>query len=268
MKAIRKDGLRVSGVMTIECRPGTFTDTSDLPLQDLVILTVKSYQTREALKSITPIRAEDTPVVCIQNGLWGVELMANQYGQNGLVGLTSLGATYLGPGRIRFAGKGETVFGSYSDPTEHVERIAALFDSVGFPSRVTEDIASEVWMKAIVNAAINPITALTRSKNGCLMVPGLNELARAITDEAVSVAHSYGIDLPCDEPFSKVMEVVRKTSSNESSMLQQVKRGEKTEIEEITGEIVRRGREEGLDMVLNETLLDLVRCLDGGRRYV
>ncbi len=261
MSAIQKDGLRISGKMTRECRPRTYTDATDLPTQDLVVLTVKSYQTKEALRSIESIVSDGTNVVAIQNGLTSMELLSDRYGDRGLVGLTSLGATYLGPGKIRFAGMGKTIFGSPRGTTEYPQRVAAIFNSAGLPSRVSQGITSEVWMKAIVNAVINPITALTRSKNGCLTASPLNELARAVTEEAVQVANAHGIDLPCEAPFSRVMEVARNTSDNQSSMLQQVKRGEKTEIEEITGEIVRLGDEKDLHTPLNRAFLNLVRCL-------
>jgi 2-dehydropantoate 2-reductase len=162
---------------------------------------------------------------------------------------------------VRFAGKGETVFGSPAGRRDLAETVSNAFEESGIDSKVTGDIMAEVWMKVIVNASINPITALVRSENACIEEdPELRELAKNVCEEAVAVAKASGVRLPRCDPLDKVMGVVAATRKNRSSMLQDVEAGRRTEIDEITGAIVKEARKHGVPATANETLWRLVKC--------
>jgi 2-dehydropantoate 2-reductase len=125
------------------------------------------------------------------------------------------------------------------------------------------DPAALLWGKLVINAAINPLTALLRVPNGELLdrqtARGL--LAEAAL-EAASVAEKQGISLPYPDPVSAVEEVVRNTAGNHSSMLQDVLRGTMTEIEAINGAIVRVGEQIGVTTPINRMLWKLVKSID------
>ncbi len=259
MEAIRNEGLSVTGVVERVYHPTAKTTVEGMGEQEVVLITVKAYDTAAALRSIRPMVSPNTIVVSMQNGLNNADLITKEYGALAVIALTSLGSTYLSPGRVCFAGRGETVVGSLTGNEEATAKIGSLFEEAGIPCRLTDDIESELWLKAIVNACINPITALRREMNGCIALhPQLKKLARELCQEVSKAAEANQISLPVSDQFAKVMEVINLTSENKSSMLQDVEAGRRTEIDEITGELIRRGEEKGVELPRNRVLWSLL----------
>jgi 2-dehydropantoate 2-reductase len=151
------------------------------------------------------------------------------------------------------------VLGSPRGYRQKAEEVAALLTGAGLPATVTDDVEAALWRKAIVNAAINPLGARTRRRNGELLeLPALRTLLGRVAREAHGAALAAGIALREVDPVALVEEVCRRTATNQCSMLQDVLAGRRTEIEQINGEIVRRGKAAGAAVELNETLLALV----------
>ncbi len=248
-EAIRKAGLSVSGLVTQVFHPAAEIQPERVGKQDVVFITVKAYDTSAALQSIKPMLKEDTIIISMQNGLNNLDLVTEEFGDRSVIALTSLGSTFLEPGKILFAGKGETILGSKVAERSTLLQIKSLLEEAGIAVRLTDKIESELWMKATINACINPITALTQEPNGCIAQdPQLRELAKDLCAEAATAAAANGISLPVSDPFAKVMEVAYLTSQNKSSMLQDMEAGRRTEIDEITGEIIRRGEKKGVHL--------------------
>ena len=115
----------------------------------------------------------------------------------------------------------------------------------------------------MINAAINPLTALLRVSNGELLErPAARELMQEAATEAALVAAAKGIKLPYANPVEAVEAVAKNTASNISSMLQDVLRGTPTEIDAINGAIIRESEKAGLPAPVNRMLWRLVRGLD------
>jgi 2-dehydropantoate 2-reductase len=126
----------------------------------------------------------------------------------------------------------------------------------------TDNAESLVWSKLVINAAINPLTAILRVPNGKLLESEparslLGELAR----EAAAVAGALAIPLNFPDPVAAAENVAQRTSHNYSSMYQDVLRGAPTEIDAICGAIVRLGRQAGVPVPVNEVLWKLVKGL-------
>jgi 2-dehydropantoate 2-reductase len=120
-----------------------------------------------------------------------------------------------------------------------------------------------LWGKLVINAAINPLTALLRISNGKLLViPEVHELMAEAAREAAIVAARRGVKLPYADPVTAVEDVARKTAANTSSMLQDVLRGTPTEIDAINGAIVQAAEKLGVPTPVNRMLWQLVRGLD------
>jgi 2-dehydropantoate 2-reductase len=121
-------------------------------------------------------------------------------------------------------------------------------------------------MKAVISASANPLTAIARCKNGELIKDeNLTLLWRDLCLEAVAVAQGCGIDIRPEEALDRIEMILRRTAANKSSMLQDVERGRRTEIDEITGEIVRSAREKGIEARMNLAMYLLVKNIDRGR---
>jgi 2-dehydropantoate 2-reductase len=238
----------------------------DIKAADLLVLCVKSYATKEALEQTKHLLASGAKVLTLQNGMGNVEMIAEQAGaDNVIAGITSIGATLVSDGVVKCAGKGETVFGR-SDGTITVEMrdIRELFRQAGFDAKISKDVKSILWSKLVINCGINALSAVTRLANGKLLVfEGTRRIMREAVTEAVRVAKRKKIKLLYDDPLAKVEAVCEATEENQSSMLQDVLKKQKTEVDYINGVIVRLGQELGIAVPVNAFLLDLVRSIEG-----
>lgn len=233
------------------------TSIDDIETPDVIIVTTKAYDSKYACDDILRIIDKNTIIVSIQNGLGNYEHIAHRFGRNGVVGTTTMGVTLTRPGEIVLAGEGVTSFGPYDAAAE---KITDIFIESGFEARTSKRIFSDIWMKAIANASINPITVIAGRSNGCILYEPYMSLAKEACYEAAAVAEAEGIAL--DNPWKMVRDIVEKTSSNKSSMLQDIEKGKKTEINQITGEIVRRAGGLGIPVPVNSALLELIKSME------
>jgi len=142
--------------------------------------------------------------------------------------------------------------------------VAQLLTQVGIPTVVHANAESIIWGKLVLNAAINPITALLGLENGQILTnSSARKLALKAATEAEQVAHALGVSLPYPNTWSKVESLVNSTATNKSSMLVDMERGEETEINAINGVIVREGLKLGVDVELNKQLVKTFSKLGG-----
>ncbi len=226
----------------------------------LVLIFVKAYATREALKQARGLLEPATAVLTLQNGLGNLEVLREfVVPERALAGTTSSGATLLGEGQVRVAAVGDIVVGG-----AEAEAVAALFTAAGLPATTTDDVQSVLWRKAAVNSAINPLTALTGLRNGQILeIPALRGLLREVAKESAAISQALGHDLSPSEMPEQVEDICRLTANNRSSMLQDLSAGRRTEIDQINGAIAVAAREAGLRAPLNTTLAGLVRGATG-----
>lgn len=262
--AINAEGLfcEVEGVAQMR-RVRAVSDPAAAGQSDVALVLVKAQQTPWAAQAARALLAPGGVAYTLQNGLGNAETLAAVLGAEHVgQGVTSVGATLLGPGRVRRAGLGPTVIGAQPNPAAAAE-LAAVFTAGGLPASVSTDLEGLVWGKLLVNVAINALTALLRVPNGLLIAnPPAYELITAAVAEASAVAAARGITLPYADPVARALEVVQATAGNRSSMLQDVARGAPTEISTINGAIVREGERLGIPTPVNWTLTRLIEAIE------
>jgi len=232
---------------------------------DVALFCVKANQTREAAEEIAPLIHRQTSVLTLQNGLGNLELLEEVFGKGRVLGgVTAEGATLLGPGHARHAGRGQTIIGPAGSGDGPVSEIVRALAGAGFDTRAAEDVESLIWGKLIVNVGINALTAIIRVKNGQLpAIKGAQTVMKMAVQEAVSVAEARGIHLPYPNPIERVLEVCHATAGNVASMLQDVLGARITEIQAINGATVREGIKFGIPTPVNLTLTCLVEGIQG-----
>ncbi len=258
MEAIRGHGLRISGKTVRLARPRTATRIPAASRPDLILVATKSYDTPSAMVQLKRFGRTST-FLTLQNGLDNADVIART-AKRVIAGTTSHGVTYLGPGEVRHAGIGDTTIGAWAGvKSDDVVRVRDVFEEAGVRTRVSDDIRREIWAKLIVNASINPLAALAGVPNGRLVQDkGLQALLEAVAREAVAVARADGLDLNADELVRRAKLVARRTATNRASMLQDLDHHRRTEIDAITGAILRVGDQVGIDAPLNRALEALV----------
>jgi len=252
-----KKGLRVSGLKEFEISVYCTDKPEDA---DITFVTVKAYDTESAAKRLAEV---DAGVVCsLQNGVGNEEILS-EYCKRVLGGVTTYGANLKDYGHVVYAGEGYTYIGEMDGSlSKEAEMVVDVLNNSGIRAEVVRDIEFRIWMKAVINAAINPITAICKVRNGeVVRNPYLWEVAKAVAEEGKEVMAKMGYEF---DAVAEVRRVAEMTAENKSSMLQDLERGKRTEVEFINGAIVKKGEEFGIDCPTNKTLLNLVRGVESG----
>jgi len=265
-RTINQSGISVEGISgNWQAQVKVAADPKEIGQVDLIVICVKSYDTKEAIMHARALVGDNTRVLTLQNGIGNIEIISDTVGVDKVMGgVTNLGATLINIGKVRHAGRGETVIGRIDGkiPVE-MRSIREIFNKVGMETRISRDIKSLLWSKLIINVGINALTAITGLNNGRLIeFEGTRKILREAVTEAVRIAKRKRIKLIYDDPLAKVEAVCEATATNVSSMLQDVLRKKRTEIDFINGVIVRQGQELAIPVPVNSTLLDLVKTIE------
>ncbi len=263
--SIRKNGIHLQETggtarqVYIPIRKGP----ADLPGIDTLVVAVKAYDTRTVAKSYRDLVRRETAIVSLQNGLGNVEVLRSLLSSNLFAGSTTEGALSTGPGRVVHTGRGVTIVG---DPkhewSDSLVQLKVALAGAGLKTTISRNIHGVLWTKAIVNAAINPLSSLTRLPNGSLAIDlSLQAIARDAMEEGVAVSKAIHIRLEGD-PRRLWRRILLSTRANKSSMLQDVESGKMTEIRQLNGAIVSYGRKTGIATPVNEILTNLVLGLE------
>ncbi|OLD12319.1 MAG: hypothetical protein AUI93_02815 [Crenarchaeota archaeon 13_1_40CM_3_52_10] len=265
VQAIQKNGVNLQEI------DGTLTKVR-LPIRkgpakllgaEVLIVAVKAYDTRALAATYRGRIPSETTVLSLQNGLGNVETIQSMFKNEVLAASTTEGAFSLGPGYVVHTGRGLTLIGdTRRSNSDTCSRVKIAFDRAGLKAKTSSNIRGVLWTKAIVNAAINPLSSLTRLTNGALAKNAeIQEIARSAVDEGISVSHAARIRLVGD-PRKLWRRILLSTRANKSSMLQDIERGKMTEIRQLNGAILSHGRMTRVKTPVNEILTKLVLGLE------
>ncbi|MFW6149293.1 MAG: ketopantoate reductase family protein, partial [Atribacterota bacterium] len=257
--AIRKRGLKIEGKTRFNQKIPAVHSIDDVMFSpDLLILTVKSYDTESAIKTARKMINKNTIVLSLQNGLDNIDKMEKFIARRQIIaGVTTHASLFSKPGLIKHTGKGKIILGELNGrKTKRIENIVNIFNEAGVETIVSVDIVKEIWIKAIINSSINPLTTIFECKNGYLLQnPILERIVERVCEESTGIANANGIKLSYIDMLEKTKEVINYTSENYSSMLQSFKKGRKTEIGSINGKIVEIGEKHNVEPMISEVLI-------------
>jgi 2-dehydropantoate 2-reductase len=264
LKAYRTTGVRVKSIDgDFEVVPmRALRDPSSVGKVDLVIFTVKSTGTQRAAEEAMPLVGPYTSVLAIQNGVDNEAILEQVLGADRIVpGVAVIGVSMPEPGLIRHTNNGSITLGEVSgEETDRVKGICQAFASADVDTRVSTDIRKVKWRKLIWNAAFNPLTALTGSRVLDLIEDdNARTLAEAAMGEAIAVGVALGYDVG-DYEIDRATQRNPNWAHSRTSMLQDIERGKPTEIEGLTGAVVRYGMQTGVPTPVSSVLLRLVRA--------
>jgi 2-dehydropantoate 2-reductase len=276
VSTVREYGLRIVGppeqVYRVDVRPRI--EPEDMP--DVVILTVKTFDLAPASDALARALPGPVPVLLPQNGL-GIERVASDALAHGgwtspsewtVRAVHSVPATLVSPGVVREGGSGEIILPDPAVAGRSAPRVGIfrdLLEGAGFSVRLAREFEREIWRKALLNAAVNPVTATLGVTNGALLRGPARDRALALLGEARAAARAAGFVFSEEEATIDLDRVVQATATNRSSMLQDLDRGRTTEIDSISGEILRIASEHGVDLPATRKIIDEVRRRSGVR---
>jgi len=232
---------------------------------ELVLFSVKSPDTEQAARDLAPHLRDAALIVSLQNGVDNVERMRRMAALDPIAAVVYVASSMPDPGRVKHGGRGDLLIGDLpgrAGPTrpDLLARVSAWFEAAGVPCRVSADVEADLWTKLILNAGLNPVSAIARATYGeAVAIPEGRELIKQLVNECVAVARAGGVGLPPNDYVETVWRFAESVSHVYSSTAQDLERGKPTEIDALNGFVVRRGAELGVPTPVNQALVALVK---------
>lgn len=244
-------------------RVRVISDTKACTDSQYALVLVKSWQTERSANQLRECLAANGIALTLQNGLGNADTLTNVLGSDRVgQGVTTTGATLLSSGRVRPGGEGIVSIGAHPK----LKPILDMLTTGGFQFEVLDDVQALIWAKLVVNAAINPLTALLKMTNGEILTrSAAAQLSADLAREVAAVAAAQGIDLSHIDPVAVSQGVAEKTAGNHSSMYQDIQRGAPTEIDAICGAVVEAGEAHHILTPVNYVMWQLIHAaVQGG----
>ncbi len=235
------------------------TPDAEAPVRHLLVAT-KAYDTLSAVEAIQSRLQADAEIVLLQNGMGQHQQLLERLRHIRLwAATTTAGAWMESRHQLHCVSRGDTHIGPL---TASAAPLPSDWDRLDIPLHACTDIRPYLWRKLAINCAINPLTALFDCRNGALLeAPERVELMRNLCREVERVAAAAGIELFPEALEARAAAVARATGDNFSSMLQDIRHGRRSEIEQITGYLCRQASRLNIETPVNHSLLQGIRAL-------
>lgn len=272
MEKVREVGLFITGIWgehlvdNIE----SYTEFAQIPADsdfDLILITVKSYDTERAGREVKNLIKENTLVLHLQNGLGNAEKLLNYISQDKLITGRVIFGVEIEPGVVKVTvSADEIVLGTFGTvPAPTIKEMSDIFSRAGLPARLSTSIDKHLWAKALYNCALNPLATILEVPYGFLAE---NEYTKEIMDKVIEEIYQVGGELKVDfkpptaEEYKEQFysKLVPATAEHHASMFQDIKRGKPTEIEALNGAISAYGEKYGVDTPYNTLLTNLIKA--------
>ena len=265
LEALRTRGLTLESMLA-----GTFTvpvqatdDPSEVGPVDLILFCVKTYDTDAAAESIRPLIRPDTMLLSLQNGIGNEERIARVAGHTSAIGAVAyVSSAIKAPGVVaQTSGPGKIIFGELSGgESARTERLRDVLQRAGITAEVHPDIRVVLWQKFLFISAFSGVTTVTRLPIGTILADSVTHaLFRGTVEEAEAVARASGIDLPADCVEQALATAAAAEPWARGSLYHDLAGGRRLELEGLNGEVVRRGREHGIETPLNFAIYAALR---------
>jgi len=272
VEAMQHDGLVIERADRCDvAKVSAATDAAAVADAGVVLLCVKSPDTRAAAAAMRPHLRRDAVVVSLQNGVENAAWAAGELEQVVLAAVVWVGAYMAGPGVVRHTGRGDLDLGvprasaGRAHACERAQAVAAMFERAGVKCPVSADIEAALWSKLTVNCAFNAISALGRSRYGRMArSPLVRALMEDVVRETLAIARADGVHLDDDAMIAATWKVADAMASQYSSTAQDILRGKATEIDMLNGFVAERAAALGMAAPISRTLHALVKLREAG----
>lgn len=251
--------------------PKAVTDTSHLPEMDLVILFVKALFSRSALNGNKNLIGKNTYLMTLQNGSGHEDILGEFVLKDHIViGTTEDQGTVLGPAHIRHGGTGGTNLGMLCPDTEGIlPKLKEALDGCGFRAKIHENIQQLIWNKLFVNVALSAVTAVLGVKMGFIAEDqNAAAMSRQLLKEAVEVAHAMGLEADEEHLFEEIIATSKRVPDGVTSICADLSKGRKTEVDTISGSVVRAAEKCGVSVPAHEFLVHMVHAMENRKESV
>jgi 2-dehydropantoate 2-reductase len=235
------------------------TTTTDLLLKSntairRLLISTKAQHTKPALARLLPLISDDATILVVQNGLAVFDLQQQFAKQQVFAGVTTDGAFRTGPRQVTHAGIGTTTIGALGKHS--TETLLTQLPTQGLAIKPCDDIERRLWHKFAINCAINPLTVKYQCKNGQLLnLAEANSELHTLCHEILLINSSLKPAEWFETLESDVQTVLELTGNNINSMLQDVRKGRETEIDQLNSLLSKKAKKLGIPCPVNNALI-------------
>lgn len=267
VEKVNADGLEVQepdGTSHV-FHPHAVLSTEGMEPVDLIVIFVKAMFSESALNNNKGIIGPDTYLMTLQNGSGHEDLLGKFVPQDHIIiGTTQHNASVAGLGITKHGGSGMTHMGCVVGSASRLQKFADAFTACGLEADVSDSVQKMIWNKMFTNVSASALT-------GALQVPlgyiSSNEhawkLCCKLIREAVDAAAGLGMDFDYDEKVAEVKAVCDKSPNGLTSIYADLRDGRRSEVDTISGSIVRAGKKAGVPTPSHEFLVELIHAMEG-----
>jgi 2-dehydropantoate 2-reductase len=263
-EALRTEGLRVSGRSDLHAAVAASNDPDELEPFDLGIVATKATGLEDAAAALEG-RFPEATLMTVLNGL-GAEAVVRGHGEWPIIsGVTFMSGTRHSDTHVEYVLDTPTWLGPYEQtPFERVQEAADLIVESGLRAEALPDLRPAQWSKLIFNATVNSVAALTGLPHDPHFAAeeeetDLGHLVHDLVEEGKAVAAAAGVELH-EDPWEMNVHATRRGSAHYPSMLEDVEAHRRTEVDLITGALVREAHKVGVPVPLHTAMYRLVKA--------
>ena len=247
------------------CHPKAAVNTAGMEPADVVVLFVKAMFSKSALENNRSLIGPDTYLMTLQNGS-GHEDTLLQFVDRAhvVIGTTQHNSAVLGFGEIRHGGSGKTCIGLLDGNSQRLAHIAEAFSACGLEAVCDDQVQKLIWGKMFTNVSASVLTGVLQVPLGFIAQDAHAwKLCESLVREAVAVAAGEGLAFDVDEKIAEVRGVCERSPQGLTSIYADLRDGRKTEVDTISGSVVRASRRNGVPAPTHEAMVALVHAMEG-----
>lgn len=263
---ISREGIRLSenGEENVYC-PRAVVSTEGIGTMDLVIVFVKSLYSKAALEGNKGLIGPDTYVLTLQNGSGHEDILEEFVPRDHIIiGTTEDNGAVLSPGCVKRGGTGKTNIGMLTEDKKQIlPRLKSEFEACGFLVEVHDNIQQLIWNKLFTNVSLSAVTGILQVDMGYIAA---NEHAWNMTvrliKEAAAVARGLGLEADEQEIMEKVKKTSQMSPNGCTSIRSDLQNGRKTEVDTISGSVVKAAKKCGVFVPTHEFVVEMVHAME------
>lgn len=263
---INKDGLKLQeNGSDVVYRPKAVINTEGIGKVDLIILFVKSLYSRTALRENKGIIGDNTYVMTLQNGSGHEDILSEVVTvERIIIGTTEDNGAIIEAGYVRHGGTGRTNIGMLvNDKNDMLQTLKKCFDACGFDTLVHDNIQKLIWDKLFTNVSLSAVTGVLQVRMGFIAEnPSAWNLTKQLVKEAVEVANAMGLGFDEETVLSKVKKTSESNPNGCTSIYTDLNNGRLTEVDTISGSVVRAAKKYGVEVPSHEFIVNMVHAME------
>ncbi len=230
---------------------------------DLIVLFTKAYVTHEALLANKDIIGKETVILTLQNGAGHEDILKEFTDEEHiLIGTTTQGSYRENPHTIVNSGLGDTTIGSLK-PSQYVDDIAELFEKAGFPCKISDNIKFAVWNKLMINASSSVLSGVLGTNQGYVAEnDSAWEICCSLIREICDASSCEGCVFNADEQIDRIKKHLEAAPGGYTSIYSDLQNGRKTEVDYISGAVVRAAVNYGKAAPNQDMMVKLVHAME------